>query len=261
LKSTSLIIETRDGVATITLNRPSKLNALNEEMLREISVAIGDMGDDQQVKAIIITGAGRAFCSGADLSEENFSAPDKTRWFETLQKANRIITGIRNIPKPVIAAINGIAAGGGCNLALACDIIIASEKATFSEIYITRGLHPDLGGIYFLPRLVGIAKASDLFLTGRTIDAAEADRIGLISRVVPEEQLEKTSHDIALVLAQGPTLAIQMIKASINQSLLMDLNTVLESEARAQSMIATTKDFQEGLKAFFDKRKPVFSKK
>ena len=175
----NLILTKEDGIATITLNRPEKLNALNQEMVDELVKACGEVEEDNEVRVVIITGAGSAFCSGGDLSSHDFVVNSSAACLKRLQKASRLIMGIRNMPKPVIAAVNGVAVGGGCGLALACDILIASEKARFSEMYVLRGLHPDFGAIYFLPRLVGIAKASDLLLTGKMIDVSEADRIRL----------------------------------------------------------------------------------
>jgi enoyl-CoA hydratase/carnithine racemase len=257
----NLILKKEEAIATITLNRPEKLNAMNMEMTDEIVQANREVAQDESIRAVIITGAGRGFCSGADLSAADFKITGSADALKLMQSAAPVVMGIREMPKPVIAAVNGPAVGGGCNLALACDIIIASEKALFGQPFVLRGLHPDFGGTYFLPRMIGVAKAGDLLLTGRMIDAAEADRIGLVSRVVPEDQLESVAREIAMTLAKGAPLAISLTKASINKALMMDLPTALESEARAQSLLFMTEDFREAVAAFLEKREPVFKGK
>lgn len=257
----NLILKKEDRIATITLNRPEKLNALNGEATDEIVQASREVGQDNEVRAVIITGAGRAFCTGADLSSPDFKMSSAAASWKFLQKATQVVMGIRNIPKPVIAAVNGAAVGGGCGIALACDIVIASDKARFGEVQVLRGAHPDFGAIYFLPRLVGIAKASELLLTGRMIDANEADRIGLVSRVVPADRLENVTRELAMTLAKGSPLAISMTKASIHQALTMDLPTALECEAKAQSILFMTEDWNEAMAAFVEKREPVFKGK
>jgi len=254
----NLILKREGGIATITMNRPEKLNALNGEMTDELAQASREIGQDSEVRAVIITGAGRAFCSGADLSAPEFNVSSSAASLQLMKKATQVTIGIRDMPKPVIAAVNGFAIGGGCNLALACDIIIASEEAKFSEIYVLRGLHPDFGGIYFLPRAVGVARASELLLTGRIIDASEADRIGLVSRIVPADQLENVTRELAATLAKCSPLAISMTKASFHQALTMDLSTSLECEAKAQSLIFMTEDWNEAKAAFLEKREPIF---
>jgi 2-(1,2-epoxy-1,2-dihydrophenyl)acetyl-CoA isomerase len=254
----TLILKKEDGVATITLNRPERLNAMNLEMSKEFIQARGELCEDKGIGAIIITGAGRGFCSGADISAEDFQVIDPSDVAKLLEPARRCIMGIREIPKPVIAAVNGPVVGGGCCLALACDIIIASKKARFGLSFVLRGLHPDFGGTYFLPRMIGVAKANDLIYTGRIIDADEADRIGMISRVVPADKLESVTREIAVTLAKGASQAISMTKASINKVLQMDLTAALEYEARAQSILMMSEDFRESTAAFLEKREPVF---
>lgn len=254
----NVILQKEKGIAAITLNRPEKLNAFNGAMLEEIAATFEEAAADNMMKAITITGAGRAFCSGADLSSTDFQFNSASDNLRHLQKVTSLILRIKNAPQPVIAAVNGFAVGGGCNLALACDIIIASEKAKFIEPYVMRGIHPDWGATYFLPRLIGPAKAADILLTGRTIDAYEADRMGMISRVVPADQLENTTRDLAMAFSEGPPLAIRMAKASMNQALTMDLSAALEAEARAVTILNMTEDRNEGIAAFLQKRKPVF---
>jgi len=257
----TLILKKEDGVATVTLNRPEKLNAMNTEMNEEFIQVSREAGEDRSIGAVIITGAGRGFCSGADLSSDDFKIASPSAAVRLLEPVRTLIMGIREMPKPVIAAVNGPAAGGGCSLALACDIILASEKARFGLPFVLRALHPDFGATYFLPRMLGLAKANDLILTGRMIDADEADKIGLISRVVPEDQLESVTREIAMTLARGAPLAISMTKASINKVLQMDLTTALECEARAQSILMMSEDFRESTSAFLEKRAPVFKGK
>jgi len=257
----NLILKKEDGVATITLNRPEKLNAMNTEMTYELIQASREVGEDESIRAVIITGAGRGFCSGADLSSDDFKITSPSAALKLLEPARTLIMGIREMPKPVIAAVNGPAVGGGCSLVLACDIIIASEKARFGLPFVLRGLHPDFGGTYFLPRMIGVAKANDLILTGRMIDASEADKIGMISRVVPEDKLESVTRELVMTLAKGAPLAISMTKASINKVLQMDLTTALECEARAQSILMMSEDFRESTAAFLEKRAPVFKGK
>jgi 2-(1,2-epoxy-1,2-dihydrophenyl)acetyl-CoA isomerase len=254
----TIIVEKRDSLATITLNRPDKLNAMTVAMVGEIEEALRDLGQDENTRALIITGAGRGFCSGADLGSGDLNVDSPAAGLEMMRQASRVILGIRELPKPVIAAVNGPAVGGGCSLALACDIIIAGERAVFGAPFVLRNLHPDFGATYFLPRLVGTAKASDLLLTGRIVDATEADRMGLVSRVVPQDRLEKTVEEIANALAAGAPVAIKLTKASINKALNIDLPTMLELEARAQCILTVMEDCQEAKAAFLEKRPPRF---
>jgi enoyl-CoA hydratase/carnithine racemase len=250
----NILVKKENRIATIILNRPEKMNALTIEMTLEITGALEESGQDSETRVIVLTGAGRAFCVGADLNSPDFKINSAADAVETLKSATQIIMGLRNIAKPVIAAVNGAAVGGGCNLAIACDIIIASEKAKFSEVFVQRGLHPDWGGTYHLPRLVGAAKARELMLTGRLVDALEADRIGLVTRVVPADQLERAAQETAAALAKLSPLAIGMIKSSLNRTFEADLPTMLELEAKAQSLLFLTEDFREGMAAFFEKR-------
>jgi enoyl-CoA hydratase/carnithine racemase len=257
----NLILKKEDRIATITLNRPEKLNAFDGQTLDEIMEAFREVAEDSNVRAVIITGAGRAFCSGADLSSSGLRFDGVAANVKHMQEVALLIMGIRNMPKPVIAAVNGFAVGGGCNLALACDIIIASEEAKFIEPYVLRGIHPDWGSTYFLPRLVGLAKASDILLTGRVVDAVEADRIGLVSRIVPADKLESATKELAIALAKSAPVAISMAKVSLNQALATDLPTALECEARAVTIANMTEDRNEGIAAFLEKREPVFKGK
>ena len=249
-----IIVEKEDGVAKITLNRPEVLNALDGETINELKTAIKDVGRDKGVRAVVITGAGRGFCSGVDL------APSASV-VEGLTEIHEIIKGITTMEKPVIALINGTAVGGGLDLAMACDIRIASEKAKLSEIFVKRGLLPDMGGTYFLPRLVGLGKAKELIFTGEIIDAKEAERIGLVNKVVPHEELNSTGMELARKLAKGPTLAIGKAKIAINREMELNLDSALKDAIEAGSFIFGTEDALEGIMAFVEKREPKFKGK
>jgi enoyl-CoA hydratase/carnithine racemase len=254
----NLILKKEEGFATVILNRPDKLNAVNEDLTRELGDAFLEVGGDEKIRAVILTGTGRAFCSGADLSSPDFTMKNSAAALALGNLATRMLLAIHDMPKPVIAAVNGPAVGGGCNLALACDVIIASDKAKFMEPYVLRAAHPDFGAIYFLPRMVGLAKACDLIYSGRMIDAQEAERIGMISRVVPADQLEKVTRELARNIARSSPLVMGMTKASMNASLKMDLPTTLNLEAANQSIVFLSEDFQEAMKAFVEKREPRF---
>lgn len=255
----TIILKKEDGIATITLNRPQKRNAVNPKMLEELIDATYRVGCDPTIKVAVLTGAGKAFMAGGDLNElipSVANGPFELR--NSFQKGGQIVLNLRNMTKPVIAAVNGPAFGGGCSVALSCDIILASEHAKFNASFVNVGIHPDSGLIYFLPRLIGIAKACEMIFTGETIDAKEAERIGLVNRVVPARLLYPMTNELAKRLARGPSVAIGLAKVSLYQGLTMDLISVLEAEARAQSMCFLTEDFKEGINAFREKRKPRF---
>lgn len=249
-----IIVENEDGVAKITLNRPEVLNALDTEIVNELKTAIKNVGEDESVRAVVITGTGRGFCSGADLGASGDVVTG-------LSEVHTIIKGITNMEKPVVALINGAAAGAGLDLAMACDIRIASEKAKLSEIFVKRGLLPDCGGTYFLPRLVGLSKAKELIFTGEIIDAKEAERIGLVNKVVSAEELESTGMEMARKLAKGPTLAIGKAKIAINRAVATNLDSALKDAFNAMSFILGTEDALEGVMAFVEKREPKFKGK
>jgi 2-(1,2-epoxy-1,2-dihydrophenyl)acetyl-CoA isomerase len=256
----TIILKKEGNIATIVLNRPEKLNAVTDTLLAELLEALNEVREDDEVRAVIITGAGRAFCAGFDL-ETSIGETSGEVWQTMRDGVTTMIMSIRNMPKAVIAAVNGAAAGGGCNLVLACDIILASEKARFGEVFVLRGLQPDFGGTYFLPRLVGVARARELILTGRMFDANEAERMGMINRVVPPDQLESASRELALTLAKHPPLAVKAAKASFYDGLTMDLASVLEREAEMQGILFCTEDFKESAAAFLGKREPIFKGK
>jgi enoyl-CoA hydratase/carnithine racemase len=257
----NIIVKKQKDVATITLNRPEKLNAMTIAMNEEIEQACLELAPDEATRVVIITGAGRGFCSGADFSVDDLKITSPAFGWKIMRQAGRMIMAIRGMPQPVIAAVNGPAVGGGFSLALACDIIIASEKAVFGAPFVLHNLHPDLGLTYFLPRLLGVARASDLLLTGRIMDAVEADRLGLVSRLVPEDQLEKVTGEVAAGLARGSPLAINMTKSAINKSLTSDLPAMLDQESKAQCILLLMEDTREAMAAFMEKREPIFKGK
>jgi 2-(1,2-epoxy-1,2-dihydrophenyl)acetyl-CoA isomerase len=261
----TLQYEVDQGVATIMLNRPSVLNAVNSQMIEELQAVLKTIQDDAAVRAVVLTGAGRGFCSGADLKARQRVQPSEAppdandlgaqRLRRTL---NPLILAIRTIEKPFLAAVNGVAAGAGCNLALACDIVLASDTARFGNVFTRIGLIPDCGGHFFLPRLIGFHKAAELMFTGDIIDAPEAERIGLINRVVPHAELAKQTRELAERLARGPTRAIGLCKRTLNLGISADLANVLDAEAEGQAVARRTEDHWEGVQAFLEKRSPRF---
>jgi len=253
----TIILERKGGIATLTLNRPEKLNALNTKMGEELESAVDEIVKDREVRTLIITGAGRGFCSGADVGDmAQAAAPVEIRYWT--QRAHNIILALTNLEKPVIAKVNGVAVGIGCSLALSADIIIASENARFSLIFSRIGLIPDGGSLFHLPRLVGPAKAKELIFTAKMLGAKEAEKIGLINKAVPTNELDNEVNKLAKQLAEGPTVAFGMAKKIINKGFSMDLSSVLECEAFGQTIAGTTEDAREGVMAFLEKRKAEF---
>jgi 2-(1,2-epoxy-1,2-dihydrophenyl)acetyl-CoA isomerase len=258
-----------DGVAWIVLNRPDAGNAMTGAMRDQISEWVDEASADLAVRVVVITAAGdRAFCSGADLRGGQSAAPPRPEGApdNAVGDASRVIrrgwqrlvASILDCEKPVIAAVNGTAAGGGMHLALACDLVVAAENARFIEVFIRRGIAPDAGGAWLLARLIGIQKAKELFFFGDDVGAAEAHRIGLVNRVVPADQLEATVTELATRLAQGPTKAIGVAKWLTNRSLDVDRQTAFAEEALAQEMITRTEDSHEGIRSFVERRPSEF---
>ncbi len=256
-----IIYTKEEGIATITLNRPERMNAFSPEMQDSIYKAIDDAAEDNNVRVLVLTGTGRAFCTGADVkamadkasqsnSEEVAKGPEVQRI--------PLYVLLHQFEKPVIAAINGIAVGGGFDLALGCDIRIASDKATFAEIFIRRGLIPAAGGVYFLPRLVGMDKALQLIWTGDMIDAKEAERIGLVTMVVPHEELGNATRELAEKLAKGAPLAINKSKKALYVGLENSLQATLDYASGINKELMATEDHKEGARAFVEKRAPIF---
>lgn len=253
----TLLYEKRNGVLTITMNRPEVYNAFNEQMKKEINEALKEAEKDASVRCVVVRGAGdKAFCSGQDLKEH---AAQRRSLKASIEKSyNPMIRRIRTMEKPVIAMLQGVAAGAGCSLALACDMRIASEKTRLIEVFIRIGLVPDSGSHWFLTRLVGLGKAFELAALGDEIAADEAFRLGLVNKVVPSQQLEEETMKIADRLAEGPTKAIGLIKRALNKAAYSDLETVLEYEALIQDIASRTVDHQEGVQAFLEKRSAKF---
>jgi 2-(1,2-epoxy-1,2-dihydrophenyl)acetyl-CoA isomerase len=258
---TTILYERSQGIATITLNRPEVLNALNDQMGVELLDALRKAEGDVEVHCVIVTGKGRAFCAGEDIQtlRSEYERGENPNLGEKLEKKhNPIVRQIRRMEKPVIAAVNGVAAGAGAAFAYSCDLRVASENARFIQAFIRVGLAPDSGTSFFLPRLVGFAKAMELSLTGGELTSTEAQRFGVVATVVPETELMNAARDLALKLATGPTKAIGLTKRAINKSISSDFETTLQYETFAQEIAGRSKDHLEAVKAFFEKRKPVF---
>jgi 2-(1,2-epoxy-1,2-dihydrophenyl)acetyl-CoA isomerase len=254
----ALRYEVADAVATITLDRPGALNALTVPLKLELLAALRSVARDRGVRAVVLTGTGRAFCAGQDLKErlEPDAAPLEV---EVRDRYNPIITAMRRLDQPIVGAINGVAAGAGASLAFACDVRIAAEGASFVLAFGRIGLVPDSGATWFLPRLVGPAKAAELALLGESLSAAEAERIGLVARVVPAESLEAEARSMALRLAGLAPLALALTKRALERSWSVDLERALEDEAYRQGIAGATADHAEGLAAFVEKRPPRFT--
>jgi len=256
----NVLVEVKNGIGTITLNRPEKLNAFAGRMRDDAALAVEQLASDPAVRVLVLTGAGRAFSAGADVAYmRDLLANDDTDGFTALVESGRaVVTRIRATPKPVIASVNGPAAGGGANLALACDIRVASDRASIGQTFNRIGLHPDWGGTYFLPRLVGQSKALELIFTGEMVGATEALRIGLFDRVVPHDELASATTTLAALLAAKPPLALALAKRAIYQSLDGTMDEVLDRELAHQLECFSSDDTREGLRAFLEKREPRF---
>jgi enoyl-CoA hydratase/carnithine racemase len=249
------------GITTITLNRPEKLNALAGHMRRDLAEALEAAGSDRAVHVVVITGVGRAFCSGGDVAAmaDLIERQDADEFSRLLGSARRVVTAIRHMTKPVIASINGPAFGAGFNLALACDLRIASSNATFSQSFAKVGLHPDWGGTYFLPRLVTPNKACEMFFLGDPIDAEEAKRLGLVNFVVAPSELESETRKLAERLRAAPAVAIGAAKQAVYMSHSAELEEMLRYETEAQMRCFDSDDGAEGVRAFLEKRDPKFT--
>ncbi len=260
MESKTIIAAKKDRVLTITLNRPDKLNAVTNEMAVDLMQLIKQAQEDSGVGAVVFTGAGRGFCSGADVAMLGAATSETTvvDRLELAKSSAERILAIRSMPKPTVASVNGVAIGLGLGLALACDIIIASQNARFGAGFVTLGRAPDNGVTYFLPQRAGMGKACDLLFTGRIIDAEEAAKIGLVDRLVSHEQLASATRDLAVTLAKQAPVAVRMTKAALYRALTMDLPNVLDLEAKVQAIVATTEDAREALTAFLEKRQPLF---
>ncbi|MHB1909260.1 MAG: enoyl-CoA hydratase/isomerase family protein [Nitrososphaerales archaeon] len=254
-----VLVKKENGVCWITLNRPEVLNACDIDTLKKIQGALKDAEKDDSVRALVLTGSGRAFCAGADLGslKKRGVGTQISLKEDLIEGFNPIVLKIRSIDKPVIAMINGVAAGAGMGLALACDLKIMAESAKFVEAFAKIGLVPDSGATFFMPRLLGISKAMELAFTGEGLDAKEAERIGAVNKVVPLDQLERETTQLAEKLAKGPR-GMGLAKRAINKALYSSLEEALEYEAFIQEIAGQTEDYQEGLRAFAEKRPPDF---
>ncbi|MEE8587698.1 MAG: enoyl-CoA hydratase-related protein [Acidobacteriota bacterium] len=253
-----VLYELDQGVARITLNRPEVLNSCNRGMAAQLQSLLQKAAADEAVRCVLLTGAGRAFCAGQDLAEVS----DGTPLGDILEhNYNPVIRLISRMEKPVVCAVNGVAAGAGANIALACDIVLASRKASFIQSFAHIGLIPDSGGTYFLPRLVGLGRARALALLGEKIGADDAVGMGLISRACEAEELEGKALELARHLARQPTRGLGLTKRALRKSLQNDLDSQLELEKELQTMAGNTEDYKEGVKAFLEKRKPRFKGK
>src|SRR4029450_13133226 len=280
----SLIYEAKDAIATLTLNRPERLNALGGTLRDDLYDAVLRASGDADVRVIVVTGAGKGFCSGGDvkaMNEVKEGRAERPLIDKVAPLRDRVLLAMRDAPQPVIAAVNGAAAGAGMNLALGCDIRLASTAAKFTQAFVKRGLHPDWGGTYFLPRLVGMAKACELIFTGEIIDAQEALRLGIVNAVYAPEELMPAAYELARKIAAGPPVAIRLGKRAAHPARLRrtaagppvairlakralyhseetDLRGALEFETFAQNVCSETEDAREGIRAFVEKRAPSF---
>lgn len=249
--------EIKDSLAIITLNRPDVLNSFNREMALELQSKLDDCENDKTVRAILITGEGRAFCAGQDLAE---AIAEDAPTIDTIVREhyNPIVKKIRAIEKPIVCAVNGVAAGAGANIALCCDIVLASDKSSFIQSFSNIGLIPDSGGTFFLPRLVGLQRATAMMFLADKVGAEQALQFGMIYKVSSSESLMKEAEEIANRLSQMPTKGFGLTKRALNESLFNNLDDQLEIEEELQAKAASTYDNQEGINAFLEKRKPIF---
>jgi 2-(1,2-epoxy-1,2-dihydrophenyl)acetyl-CoA isomerase len=253
----TILYNVEGGIATITMNRTEVFNAFNDEMTFELQAVFKEVAKDTAVRVVVLTGAGKAFCSGQDLKaamaaeNRSFSESIKTRY-------NPLILAMRNLPKPIVCRLNGVAAGAGCSLALACDYIVASEDASLIEVFINIGLVLDSGSSYFLPKMLGSLKAFELASMGTKVKGKEAQELGLVNKAVPADQLDAAVKEVTDYYVSAPTKSIGLIKKMIYKALSSDLETMLQYEAYCQDIAGSSGDYKEGVGAFLEKRKAVF---
>lgn len=258
----TLLVTTTGGICTIVLNRPDVYNAVNEQMKRELNDAMKAAEKDPTARVVVVRGAGeKAFCSGQDLKEHSGKEGRRSLKESLETMYNPLIRKMRTMEKPIIGMINGVAAGAGMSIALACDMRIMADSARLIEVFVRIGLVPDSGSHWFLPRLVGMAKAFEYAALGQDISAVEAERVGLVNKVVPAADLEKTTMELAAQFAKAPTRAIGLIKRTLNRAMTTDLDTLLEYEAVIQEIASRTEDHREGVTAFLEKRAVQFKGK
>ncbi len=255
----TLIVERSGGVVTVTMNRPERKNAANGTMWGELGTVFDDVAADRDVRAMVLTGAGGAFCSGADVSDpSHVGGRPGDPYLVQMRALGQLALRLHTIPKPTIAKVGGVAAGAGMSLALGCDLVVASDTARFSQIFAKRGLSIDLGSSWLLPRLIGLHRAKELAFFADILSAAEAESFGLVNRVVPDDELDAFVADWATRLAEGPTLALSMTKSMLNNSLAVSMEQALEDESRSQTVNFASRDTQEALAAFAERRPPTF---
>ena len=255
----TLIVERKDGVVTVMMNRPERKNAANNKMLNELKQIFGEVEDSDDDRVMVLTGAGGAFCSGADLSDPDGPATDRTRsGLARMRRLGDVALGLHRVTKPTIAKVDGVAVGAGLSLALGCDLIVCSDRVRLSMIFSRRGLALDNGASWLLPRLVGLARAKEIALFGGMWSGEEAAAIGLVNRVVPLDQLDAFVDDWASTLAAGPPLALSMSKTLLNASSMASMEQAVEDEARCQALNFSTKDTAEAIAAFTEKREPTY---
>ncbi len=253
-----ILVNQTENIATVTINRPDVKNAITSQMWDELTGIFTELGFDDSVRAVVVTGAGDDFCSGADVSGMGSAKGERTHQLESMRKVGDCCLALFNMPKITIARISGVAVGAGMNLALCCDIVIASEKARFSEIFAKRGLSVDFGGSFLLPRIVGLQKAKELVLLADVISAEDANRMGLVNYVVPADELDGKINEISTKAVSGPPRAIALSKAMLNRSFSNSLAEALDQEGTSQTFNFTTSDVIEAMKAFKEKRSPEF---
>lgn len=245
------------GIVTITMNRPAKKNAANAQMWNDLLDAFRDIAASATDRVVVLTGAGGDFCAGADLTDGGTGAPGQHQ-LASMRHVGDVALALHRLPMPTIAKVRGVAVGAGCNMALGCDLVVASDNARFSEIFARRGLSIDFGGSWVLPRLIGMHRARELAFLADIISASEAERIGLVNRVVPDAEIDEFVAAWATRLAAGPPIALSMTKRMLNNSLQVTLEQALDDEGVAQSLNFTTADTAEAMRAFVDKREPRF---
>jgi len=253
----SVLLEKKEGIATITFNRPDAMNAMNQALVDELLAALACVQQDAEVRVVVLTGSGKAFSAGGDLFYlSSISGPVNARKF--IEQSGTIITSIMNMDKPVIAMVNGVAAGAGFNIALSCDLVFCAKSVKFAQSFAKVGLVPDCGGLYLLPRVIGTHKAKELMFTADLIDADTAYALGIVNKVVESSELATTTYQFAERLAASAPVALGMIKKMVNRSGNLDLESTLEFETDLQTICMQTADHQEGVKAFKEKRPPIF---
>jgi 2-(1,2-epoxy-1,2-dihydrophenyl)acetyl-CoA isomerase len=255
----TLLVEHTGALATITLNRPEARNAIDLVMRQELVAALDEVEADEAARVLILTGGGGHFCAGGDVKSMKLRRGTAAEGRQRVELLNRMVLRLVEFPRPTIAMVDGYAVGAGTNLALCCDLVIASDRAKFGELFNKIGLVPDGGGTWLLPRLIGAARAKELIFTGDVFDAAEAARLGLVNRVVPAAELERTTRALADKIATGPPAAQRLAKHMVNRAATSDLAAALDLEAYSQGLSSSSDDHQEGLAAFFEKRPPKFT--